>query len=139
MLITKKTSKRPEKPQTTKISLHSDLLGSFSFVLLPRILWCWMSFARAFLLGRLILRTNTDQEGQRIKVYGSWSDPGICLLSDSHPHPPSARRRKFRSRRREARSEKREAAYPAAALPADGDRDSRPRQRRSRSPPPTSY
>ena len=25
-----------------------------SFVLLPRILWCWVSFARAFLLGRLV-------------------------------------------------------------------------------------
>ena len=26
-----------------------------SFILLPRILWCWVSFARAFLLGRLVL------------------------------------------------------------------------------------
>ena len=25
-----------------------------SFVLFPRILWCWVSFARAFLLGRLV-------------------------------------------------------------------------------------
>ena len=27
-----------------------------SFVLLPRILWCWVSFARAFLHGRLAIR-----------------------------------------------------------------------------------
>ena len=31
-----------------------------SFVLLPRILWCWVSFAQAFLLGRLVYFTATS-------------------------------------------------------------------------------
>ena len=38
--------------------LHGAATGGIgdSFVLLPsRILWCWVSFARAFLLGRLVL------------------------------------------------------------------------------------
>ena len=34
-----------------------DLVILFRVPLLPRILWCWVSFARAFLLGRLVQRS----------------------------------------------------------------------------------
>jgi|MDSY01.2.fsa_nt_gb hypothetical protein len=41
--------------QGAKARLLGELGILLSFVLLPRILWCWLSFARAFLLGRLVL------------------------------------------------------------------------------------
>jgi hypothetical protein len=47
-----------ESPQLQGARLLGELGIGDSFVLLPipRILWCWVSFARAFLLGRLLVR-----------------------------------------------------------------------------------
>ena len=42
--------------ESGSLSVYSPVYP-FSFsALLPRILWCWVSFARAFLLGRLLVR-----------------------------------------------------------------------------------
>ena len=48
---------RLSDPVLVASQLHGAATGGIgdSFVLLPRILWCWVSFARAFLLGRLVL------------------------------------------------------------------------------------
>ena len=51
---------RLSDPVLVASQLHGAATGGIgdSFVLLPRILWCWVSFARTFLLGRLVYSSN---------------------------------------------------------------------------------
>ena len=86
----------------TKIIFYSapkDFWCGNSLVPLPRILWCWVSFARAFLLRRLIIFSNNTIEHKRQKVKSLASraeseNPSRAPIQLHRSNPPELKSKK---------------------------------------------